>query len=79
MARCALELFGINGYKQTTIAEIARSAGYHVQTFYRHFLEEELVAEIWRQSYEQFTHFESRGVQLQSIPGGTTSKKTQSW
>jgi len=63
MARCALELFGINGYKQTTIAEIARLAGYHVQTFYRHFSsKEELVAEIWRQSYEQFkTHFESRG------------------
>ncbi|MBR17201.1 MAG: hypothetical protein CMQ25_13320, partial [Gammaproteobacteria bacterium] len=62
MARCALELFGINGYKQSTIAEIARSAGYHVQTFYHHFSsKEELVAEIWRQSYEQFkTHFESR-------------------
>ena len=63
MAHCALELFRINGYKQTKIADIARLAGYHVQTFYRHFSsKEELLAEIWRQSYEQFkAHFESRG------------------
>jgi len=65
MARCALELFREKGYKATTIAEIAKSAGFHVQTFYRHFSsKEDLVAEIWRQSYEEFkSRFEARGNQ----------------
>ena len=65
MARCALELFREKGYKQTTISEIAKSAGFHVQTFYRYFSsKEELVAEIWRQSYEEFrSRFERRGSQ----------------
>lgn len=65
MARCALELFREKGYKQTTISEVARSAGFHVQTFYRHFSsKEDLIAEIWRQSYEEFrSRFEGRGNQ----------------
>ena len=65
MARCALELFREKGYKATTIAEIAKSAGFHVQTFYRHFSsKEDLVAEIWRWSYEEFkSRFEARGNQ----------------
>ena len=65
MARCALELFREKGYKATTIAEIAKSAGFHVQTFYRHFSsKEDLIAEIWRQSYEEFkSRFEARGNQ----------------
>ena len=65
MARCALELFREKGYKQTTISEIATSAGFHVQSFYRHFSsKEDLVAEIWRQSYEEFkSRFEGRGNQ----------------
>ena len=62
MARCALDLFREKGYKQTTISEIAKSAGFHVQTFYRHFSsKEDLIAEIWRQSYEEFrSRFEQR-------------------
>ena len=63
LAASAFELFNKQGYKVTTISEIAEHAGYHVQTFYRHFAsKEDLLAEIWRQSYLKFkAKFDARG------------------
>ncbi|WP_123665198.1 TetR/AcrR family transcriptional regulator [Actinocorallia herbida] len=37
LERAALELFGENGYDQTTVAEIAERAGVTERTFFRHF------------------------------------------
>lgn len=63
LVQTAVELFRVHGYKQTTIAEIAKSAGFHVQTFYRHFsAKEDVIAEIWRINYEIFQeYFNARG------------------
>jgi len=63
LVQTAVKLFRVHGYKQTTIAEIAKSAGFHVQTFYRHFsAKEDVIAENWRIHYEMFQeYFNARG------------------
>ncbi|TXJ75980.1 TetR family transcriptional regulator [Streptomyces lavendulae] len=37
LAKAALDLYGERGYEQTTVAEIARSAGLTERTFFRHY------------------------------------------
>src|SRR6201996_9548609 len=37
LAQAALELYGENGYENTTVAEIAERAGLTERTFFRHF------------------------------------------
>ena len=40
---CALDLFEVQGYEQTTVAQIAESAGVTQMTFFRHFASKDLV------------------------------------
>ena len=37
LAKAALDLYGERGYEQTTVAEIAKSAGLTERTFFRHY------------------------------------------
>ncbi|MFH8342392.1 TetR/AcrR family transcriptional regulator [Streptomyces sp. AM6-12] len=37
LAKAALDLYGERGYEQTTVAEIARTAGLTERTFFRHY------------------------------------------
>src|SRR5690625_7043573 len=41
LATCALELFEVHGFENTTVAQIAEAAGVSEMTFFRHFATKE--------------------------------------
>ena len=61
--QAAVKLFRLQGYRKTTVSEIAKSAGFHVQTFYRHFsAKEDVIAENMRIHFEMLQkYFDVRG------------------
>ena len=63
LVQAAVKLFRLHGYRKTTVAEIAKSAGFHVQTFYRHFsAKEDVIAENMRIHFEMLQeYFDARG------------------
>lgn len=51
--RCA-----VSGFEETTLESVAREAGFHVQTLYRHFpRKKDLLIASWEQNLEEFERF----------------------